>query len=123
MVENEITEKVLRCAFRVHTILGPGLLESSYKECLCFEMRKNGLYVEKEKPMPLIYEDVKLDIGYRLDLLVEKKVVVEIKAVDALNDIHLAQIITYLKLSNCNVGLLLNFKVASLKKGVKRVVV
>jgi GxxExxY protein len=122
MIENEITERILKSAFKVHTALGPGLLESSYKECLCYEMRKDGLYVEKEKPMPLIYEEVKLDIGYRLDLLVESKVVIETKTVESFNDIHLAQIITYLKLSKCKIGLLLNFKVASLKNGIKRVI-
>lgn len=123
MIENAITERILKCAFKVHTALGPGLLESSCKECLCYEMRKDALLVEKEKPMPLVYEEVKLDIGYRLDLLVENKVVIEIKTVDCFNDVHLAQIITYLKLSSCKVGLLLNFKVASLKHGIKRVVI
>jgi len=123
MIENEITERILKAAYKVHTAIGPGLLESSYKECLCYEMRKEGLFVEKEKPMPLVYEDVRLDIGYRLDLFVENKVVIEIKTVDTFSDLHLAQVITYLKLSNCKVGLLLNFKVASLRNGIKRVVV
>ncbi len=122
MLENEITERILKSAFRVHSALGPGLLESSYKECLFYEMTQDGLYTEKEKPMPLIYKEVKLDIGYRIDLLAERKVVVEIKAVEAFNDIHMAQILTYLKLSGCRVGLLLNFHVASMKKGIKRVV-
>jgi GxxExxY protein len=122
MIENEVTERILKCAFKVHTALGPGLLESSYKECLSYEMIKDGLFVEKEKPMPLIYEEVKLDIGYRLDLLVNNKVVIETKTVEAFNDVHLAQILTYMRLSNCKVGLLLNFKVASLKNGIKRVV-
>ena len=121
MTENEITERILKSAFRVHTALGPGLLESSYRECLAYEITQDGLYVEKEKPMPLIYREVKLDIGYRLDLLVERKVVVEIKVVEAFNDVHLAQILTYLRLSECKVGLLLNFHVASLKNGIKRV--
>jgi GxxExxY protein len=122
MIENELTERILKCAFKVHSALGPGLLESSYKECLCYEMIKNGLFVEKEKPMPLVYEEVKLDIGYRLDLLVDNKVVIEIKTVDMFHDVHLAQILTYMRLSNCKVGLLLNFKVASLKNGIKRMV-
>ncbi len=122
MLENEITERILKSAFRVHTALGPGLLESSYKECLAYEMTEDGLYVEKEKPMPLVYREVKLDIGYRIDLLVERKVVVEIKVVEAFNDVHLAQILTYLKLSNCKVGLLLNFHVASMKNGIKRII-
>ena len=122
MVENEITEQILKAAFSVHSALGPGLLESSYKECLAYELIQEGLFVEKEKPMPLVYKEVKLDIGYRLDLLVEGKVVVEIKVADAFSDVHLAQILTYLKLSNCKVGLLLNFKVVSLKNGIKRVI-
>lgn len=122
MTDNELTEQILKAAFTVHTALGPGLLESSYKECLAYELMKNGLHVEKEKPMPLIYQEVKLDIGYRLDLLVERKVVVEINVAEAFTDVHLAQVLTYLRLSNCKVGLLLNFKVASLKNGIKRVV-
>jgi len=122
MKENNITERILKAAFAVHSALGPGLLESSYKECLVHEMIADGLFVEKEKPMPLIYKQVKLDIGYRLDLLVEKSVVVEIKTVEAFTDVHLAQVLTYLKLSKCRVGLLLNFKVASLKNGIKRVI-
>ena len=121
MQENEITERILKCAFKVHTALGPCLLESSYKECLAYEMTDDGLYVEKEKPMPLVYREVKLDIGYRIDLFVEQKVVVEIKVVEAFNDVHLAQILTYLKLSQSKVGLLLNFHTASLKNGIKRV--
>lgn len=117
---NIITDSILKYAFKVHSALGPGLLESSYKECLFFELTENGLFVEKEKPMPLVYQEIKLDIGYRVDLLVEKKVVVEIKAVDKLNDVHIAQVLTYLKLSNCKVGLLLNFNTKSLKEGIKR---
>lgn len=121
MMHYDLTEKILKAAFKVHTELGPGLLKSSYKECLTYELRKEGLCVEREKPMPLIYQEVKLDIGYRLDLLVENKVVVEVKAVEAFNDVHLAQTITYLKLSGCSTGLMINFKVASLKNGIKRV--
>jgi len=95
---NQLTEEILGCAFKVHTALGPGLLESSYKECLYYELNKAGLYTEKEKGLPLMYESVKLDVGYRLDLLVENKVVIETKAVEALTDVHVAQVITYLKL-------------------------
>jgi len=123
MIENKITERILKCAFKVHSALGPGLLESSYKECLFYELVNEDLFVEKEKPMPLIYDQLKLDIGYRLDLLVENTVIVEIKTVSTFNDVHLAQILTYLRLSNCKVGLLLNFKVSSLKNGIKRVVI
>jgi GxxExxY protein len=119
---NSITEQILKYAFRVHTELGPGLLESSYKECLYYELNKNGIYTEKEKPLPLVYQEVKLEIGYRVDLLVDSKIIVEIKAVDALNDIHTAQVLTYLKLSGCKIGLLLNFHTKHLKEGIKRLV-
>ena len=119
---NQLTEEILGCAFKVHTALGPGLLESSYKECLYYELNKAGLYTEKEKGLPLGYESVKLDVGYRLDLLVENKVVIETKAVEALTDVHVAQVITYLKLSGCKVGLLLNFHCKHLKDGIKRMV-
>lgn len=119
---NLLTEEILGCAFKVHTALGPGLLESSYKECLYYELNKAGLYTEKEKGLPLVYESVKLDVGYRLDLLVENKVVIETKAVEALTDVHVAQVITYLKLSGCKVGLLLNFHCKHLKDGIKRIV-
>lgn len=119
---NTITEQILKCAFKVHSELGPGLLESSYKECLFYELNKVGFYTEKEKPLPLIYEEVKLEIGYRVDLMVENKVIVEIKAVEALNDIHTAQVLTYLKLSGCKVGLLLNFHTKHLKEGIKRLI-
>jgi GxxExxY protein len=119
---NLLTEEILRCAFKVHSALGPGLLESSYKECLFYELIKSDLIVEKEKPLPLVYEEVKLEIGYRIDLLVENKVIIEIKAVEALNDVHTAQVLTYLKLSGCKVGLLLNFNTSSLKNGIKRLI-
>jgi GxxExxY protein len=122
MTENELTEKIIGCAIKVHKALGPGLLESAYQECLYYELIKNNLYVEKEKALPLIYEEVKLDCGYRIDLLVENKIVVELKAVEALNDVHLAQVLTYLKLTKNRLGLLINFNVAKLTNGIKRVV-
>ncbi len=122
MTENEISYKILNSAFKIHTALGPGLLENAYQECLFYELKKQGLKVEKEKALPLIYEDVKLDAGYRIDLLVENMVIIELKSVSELNDIHTAQILTYLKLSGCKLGLLLNFNVKSLKQGIKRVV-
>lgn len=122
MTENEISNRIIGLAIEVHTALGPGLLESAYKECLYYKLSKEGFYVEKEKPMPLIFEEVKLEIGYRVDLLVEKKVMLEIKSVESLNDIHLAQVLTYLKLSECKLGLILNFNVSKLKDGIKRVV-
>lgn len=107
---------------KVHTALGPGLLESAYQECLYFELKKAGFVVEKEKPLPLIYQEVKLDCGYRLDLLVEGQIIIEVKSVDKLADIHLAQVLTYLKLSGNRFGLLINFNVVRLKDGIKRVV-
>jgi GxxExxY protein len=118
-----IFKQILDCSFKVHTALGPGLLESAYEECLRFELAKTGLLVEKQKPMPLVYEDVKLDVGYRIDLLVENLVVVEIKSVEAINEVHLAQILTYQKLSGCKLGLLINFNVKRLKDGIKRVII
>lgn len=122
MTENELSNKVIGLAIEIHTVLGPGLLESAYKECLCYKICKSGLYVEKEKPMPLIFEEVKLECGYRIDLLVENKLVIEVKSVEALNDVHLAQTLTYMKLGSYRLGLLMNFNVAKLKNGVKRVV-
>ncbi len=123
MQENIITEKILGCAFKVHSELGPGLLESAYEECLNYEMNLAGLFIEKQKALPLIYHEVKLECGYRLDFLIDRLVVVEVKAVEELNEVHLAQVITYLKLSKCKIGLLLNFNVKSLKDGIKRVIV
>ncbi|GGH00780.1 GxxExxY protein [Mucilaginibacter phyllosphaerae] len=122
MFENEITSQIIGAAIEVHKTLGPGLLESAYKECLYYKLIKNGLIVVKEKPMPLIFEEVKLECGYRIDLLVENKVVVEIKSVEALNDIHMAQTLTYLKLGNYKLGLLINFNVVRVKDGVKRII-
>jgi GxxExxY protein len=120
-IEN-IFKKVLDCSFKVHTALGPGLLESAYEECLYYELKQSGLDVQKQKALPLIYEEVKLDIGYRIDLLVENRVIIEIKSVESLADIHMAQILTYLKLSKCKLGLLVNFNVKHLKGGIKRVI-
>lgn len=119
---NEITGKIIGASFKVHSELGSGLLESSYKECLAYVLSKEGIWVEKEKPIPLVYQDVRLEVGYRLDLLVEKTVIVEIKAIDTLADVHTAQVLTYLKLTQCKVGLLINFNVADLKKGIKRLI-
>ena len=118
----KVFKTVLDCSFQVHTALGPGLLESSYEECLYYEILQTGLSVFKQVPLPLIYKEVKLDAGYRVDLLVENKVIVEIKSVETLADIHMAQILTYLKLSGCKLGLLANFNVRHLKDGIKRVI-
>jgi len=122
MTGNEISNIVIGLAIEVHKSLGPGLLESAYKECLYYKIMRSGLNVEKEKPMPLIFEEVKLDCGYRIDILVENKVVIEIKSVEALNDVHLAQTLTYMKLGNFKLGLLINFNVVLLKDGIRRVV-
>ena len=122
MHENEISEKIIGCAIEVHKALGPGLLESAYEECLFYEIRQAGLRVEKQKPLPLIYKEVKLEVGYRLDLAVENKVIIEVKSVEALNDIHTAQVLTYLKISGFKLGLLMNFNVLRVKEGIKRLV-
>lgn len=122
MTENEISTKIIGLAIDVHKVLGPGLLESAYKESLFYMINKHGLKVEKVKVMPLVFEEIKLDCGYRIDLLVENKLVIEIKSVDCLNDIHLAQTLTYLKLGNYKLGLLINFNEVLLKKGVRRIV-
>ena len=122
METNEITHEIIDSACKIHAVLGPGLLESAYRICLAFELRKKGLNVEEEKPLPLIYEEVRLECGYRLDMLVENQVVVELKTIDAFNDVHIAQVLTYLRFSNNHVGLLLNFYVKSMKDGIKRLV-
>jgi len=122
MTENEISKVIFNCALKVHRSLGPGLLESAYEECLFYELKKTNLRIEKQKPLPLIYEGVKLEIGYRVDIIIENKLIIEIKSVDALNDIHLAQVLTYLKLSNCKLGMLINFNVTLIKNGIRRVV-
>ena len=122
MTENELAKIVFEAGMKVHKVLGAGLLESAYEECLFYELQKSGLFVEKQKALPLIYENVKLEAGYRIDLLVEHKLVIEIKSVEALNDLHLAQILTYLKLSECKLGLLINFNTILFKNGVKRVI-
>lgn len=122
MEDNTITERIIGCAIKVHSALGPGLLESAYKECLYYELKQNGFVVEKEKPLPLVYEEVKLECGYRADLYIENRIIVEVKSVEALNDIHLAQTLTYLKLIDRRIGLLINFNVLRLKSGIKRIV-
>jgi GxxExxY protein len=121
MTENEISNEIIGLAIEVHQSLGPGLIESAYKECLFYKLQKAGMLVEKEKPMPLIFEEVKLECGYRIDILVERKVVIEIKSVESLNDIHFAQTLTYMKLGDYKLGLLINFNVSLLKTGIKRI--
>ncbi|MCI0437979.1 MAG: GxxExxY protein [Chloroflexi bacterium] len=119
---NEITEDIIGAAIDVHRALGPGLLESAYETCLAFELMERGLKVEQQKPMPVLYRDVELDCGYRLDILVDDAVIVEAKAVERLEPIHQAQLISYLKLSGYTVGLLINFNVRVLKNGIRRIV-
>lgn len=105
MERDQITHEIIDSAYKVHTKLGPGLLESAYRICLAYELRKKGLKVEEEKPLPIIYEEIKLECGYRLDLLVENEVIVELKTVNAFNDVHLAQLLTYLRFSDKHIGL------------------
>lgn len=122
MTENELSNRILGCAIKVHKALGPGLLESAYQRCLEYELVKDGLDVEFEKALPLVYKEVKMEVGYRIDLLVNKKVVIELKSVESLTDVHRAQVITYLKLGEYKLGLLINFNVALLKHGIERIV-
>ena len=122
MTENELSSAVIGRALKVHAALGPGLLESAYEACLCYELTKTGLKVEKQKSLPLVYQAIKLECGYRVDIMVGDKLILEIKSVESLTEIHLAQLLTYLRLSNCKLGLLLNFNVLHLKDGIKRVV-
>jgi GxxExxY protein len=120
METNQITEKIIGCAIEVHKNLGPGLLESAYEECLYYELNNLGLNVKKQLALPVVYKDVKLDAGYRIDLLIENKVIVEIKSVEAIAEIHKAQLMTYMKLANIKIGLLINFNVSRLKDGIVR---
>ena len=122
MTENELSRYLIGEAINVHKRLGPGLLESVYEECLGYRLIKSGFRIEKQKPIPLVFEEVKLECGFRCDLMVEGKIIVEVKSVENLNDIHLAQVITYLKLTGVKLGLLINFNVLQLKDGIKRVV-
>jgi GxxExxY protein len=122
MDENELSKKIIGLAIEVHAVLGPGLLENTYKECLFYKIKKAGYFVEKEKSLPLVFEDIRLDCGYRVDLLVENKLVLELKHVEKTNDLHMAQLLTYLKLGHYKLGLLINFNVILLKTGIRRVV-
>jgi GxxExxY protein len=119
---NKISGIIINAAIEVHRTLGPGLLESAYQECLHYELIQRGVDVVKEHPLPIVYKEIKLDHGYRIDLLVNNKIVVEIKTVDSFTDVHFAQVLTYLKLGNYKLGLLINFNVSMLKKGIKRFV-
>ena len=119
---NKLSKIIIGIAIDVHNALGPGLLESAYKECLYYKINQSGIWVEKEKPIPLVYEKINLDCGYRIDLLVNNQLVLEIKSVEAINDIHIAQALTYLKIGNYKLGLLINFNVLQLKYGIKRII-
>ncbi len=120
---NRVTGQVIGAAIDVHRALGPGLLESAYEACLAYELAQRGLNVEQQKPLPIIYKEVSLDTGYRLDLLVESNVIVELKAVDSLTPLHKAQMMSYLKLSGLKLGLLINFNVQVLKSGIQRIII
>ena len=117
---NEITRKIIGYAIKVHKNLGPGLLESAYEECLAIELSKAGLYIKRQQPTPLVYKDIKLDCGYRIDILVENSVVIELKVVDEFNPVHEAQVLTYMKFANKSIGLLINFNVTLMRNGIKR---
>lgn len=117
---NKITQIIIGCAIEVHRNLGPGLLESAYEECLAFELNKEGLKFRRQQPTPVVYKDIKLDCGYRIDILVEDSVVLELKVVDEFNPVHEAQMLTYTKFSNKRFGLLINFNVTVLKNGIRR---
>ncbi|SFI30453.1 GxxExxY protein [Halpernia frigidisoli] len=122
MSENEISKIVFELGLKIHKTLGPGLLENAYEECLFYEISKAGLFVQRQKPLPLVYEDIRLEVGYRVDLIVENKFIIEVKSAENLHPIHLAQLLTYLKLSNCKLGYLMNFNTFLFKNGVKRVI-
>jgi GxxExxY protein len=120
---NEITQKIIGCAIEVHRNLGPGLLEYAYEECLSYELLKNGLNIKRQQPTPVVYKEIKLECGYRIDILVENFVVLELKVVDAVNPVHEAQILTYMKFAHKSIGLLINFNVTVLKNGIKRYII
>lgn len=120
MLYEDLTEVIIGCAINVHKELGPGLLESAYEECLFYELEKIGLKVERQKAIPVVYKEIKLDCGYRADLIVEDKVILELKTVDGFNSVYEAQILTYLKFAKKKIGLLINFNVLRLKEGIKR---
>ena len=122
MTENELSNKIIGVAIELHRILGPGLLESAYENALSYDLKEVGIEVKQQMPMPFVYKEIKLDVGYRLDLLIEKKVIVEIKSVEMLVPVHYAQLLTYLRLSNIKLGLLINFNTKLLKDGIHRVV-
>jgi GxxExxY protein len=122
MTENDISYLVIEKAIELHKLLGPGLLESAYENSLAYDLKSEGLLVEQQVPLPLIYKEIKMDCGYRIDLRVERKVILEIKSIEALAPVHFAQVLTYLRLSECKLGLLINFNTVLLKDGIHRIV-
>ncbi|MBL1214897.1 MAG: GxxExxY protein [Ignavibacteriae bacterium] len=122
MTENEISKIIVNCAFNVHSSLGPGLLESVYEELLAFELTDYGLFVERQKPIPVLYKDTKMEIGFRADLIIEHKVIIEIKSVEAIAPVHQKQLLTYLRITGNKLGLLINFNSALIKDGIQRIV-
>ena len=122
LTENQIATAIVNAAIHVHRQLGPGLLESVYEECLYYTLLKRGYNLEKQLALPVYFEEIKMEVGFRTDLLVERKVIIEVKSVEKLNDIHLAQTLTYIKLSNCKLGILINFNTVKVVEGIRRVV-
>jgi len=122
MIEDGISNDIIGCAINIHKMFGPGLLESAYKEFLCYDLQEMGYYVEKEKSMPVIYKEVKLELGYRMDIVVENMVVIETKRVEKITDVHIAQLLTYMKLGEYKLGLIINFQSKLLRDGIKRLV-
>jgi len=122
MIENEISNVIIGVAIELHKTLGPGLLESTYENALAYDLREKGLEIKQQAPMPFIYKEVKLDVGYRIDLIVENKILIEIKSVEELSPVHYSQVLTYLKLSKLKLGLLINFNTKLLKDGIHRIV-
>ena len=121
-IYSELTREIIAAAMEVHSHLGPGMLESAYEECLSFELENRGIKINRQAPIPVVYKDIKLECGYRADIIVDGKVILELKSVEAINEVHEAQVLTYLKFSKCKVGLLINFNVKSLRNGVRRFV-
>ncbi|MCC6288774.1 MAG: GxxExxY protein [Chitinophagaceae bacterium] len=121
MTENEIATLVLDIAFRIHRKYGPGLFESVYEEIFCYELSKTGVFFKRQQAIPLVHEEVKLEIGFRADVIIENKVIVEIKSIEAVADIHFKQVLTYLKLSGLKLGLLINFNIVLMKDGIHRI--
>ena len=119
---NELSYQIIGCIYKVHSELGPGLLESTYEVCLAYELSEAGLFVERQCPLPVIYKEIKLDAGYRIDMIINKKIILEVKSVEHIAPIHKAQLMTYLKLSSFKLGLLINFNVHDMKKGIDRII-